>query len=111
MLRDHHRTLHWKAKLARSFLLQLRSNESRYRIAFALLRRYFVDNKRLPFNLSNEILCLDVVADEDFGLFQLLIKAAGLDRLFADSQQTCIEHRRLFAHKVRDDSPVFSLKE
>ena len=111
MLCDHHRTLHRKAEFARSFLLQFRSNEGWNRIAFALLRRDFIDNKRLSLRLGNEILRLHVIADEDFRLLWILIEAAGFDRLFADSQQTCIERRRLFARQVRVDRPVLSLQK
>ena len=65
----------------------------------------------MSLRLGNEIPCLLVVADEDFGLFQILIEATGLDRLFADSQQTRIERRRLLARQVRSDRPVLSLQK
>ncbi len=91
--------------------MQLRSNKRRDWVALALFRRDFTDNELLLPGFGYQLLRLRVVADQDFRFLQILIKAAGLDRLLANFQQPRVERRRLLAGEIRPDRPILSLDE
>ena len=109
MLRNHHGPLHRKAELARSFLLQFRSDERRHRVSFALFGGDLTDYKRLLLGFGDQVLGQLLVADEDFGLLNFVVKATRLNRLFADLQQARIERGWLLTGEIRANRPIFGL--
>src|SRR5215213_3940561 len=111
LLRQHHRPLHREPELARSFLLQFRRNERRNRIAFALLRGYVVNDKRLLLRFSDDLIGLCLLADDDLVLLQLLIEATSFDSLLVDFEQARIERWRQFRAQIGSDRPILSLNK
>ena len=111
MLRNHHGALYRKAELARSLLLQFRSNEGRHRVSFALFGGDITDYKRLLLGFGDQVFRLSFITDQDFRFLKLVVKAAGLHRLIADFQQARIERGRLLTGEVRANRPIFGLSK
>ena len=63
VLRNHHGALYGKAKFARSFLLQLRSNERRNRVALSFFGSDFADRECLSACFRDQLCRLCFVAD------------------------------------------------
>src|SRR5215213_2172163 len=111
LLRQLHGLLDREAQLARGFLLQLRSDKRRDRVALFLSGRDRRDDEALALQFGQYVARLLLFFYMDLALLEVFAEIGGLDGLLVDAEEPGVEGRRQLRRQVRRYRPVLGRHE